>query len=105
MWLRILIIISLGWLNLSLAAAADQIVPRWALTNDRGIAWSPKPGESHQDNIEMSGKQVSVIVTYGLDKAGHLSVSRQLVWPMLRFQPNKTRDHLSLVFGEDAEPR
>jgi len=105
MRLRIFIIISLAWLNLSQATPADQTPRRWAVADDGGIAWSPKPGETHQDNIEMSGRQVSVIVSYGLDKAGHLSVSRQLVWPMLRFQPNKTRDHLSLIFGEDAEPR
>src|SRR4051812_31299234 len=78
---------------------------RWTLTDDGGIAWTPKPGDAHEDNIEMSGLRVSTIVTYGIDKSGHFSVSRQLVWPMLRFLPVSTRSHLSLTFGEDAAPR
>jgi hypothetical protein len=78
---------------------------RWTLSADGGISWSPKPGEVHEDNIEMSGLRVSTIVTYGIDKTGHFSVSRQLVWPMLRFLPVSTRSHLSLTFGEDAAPR
>src|SRR4051812_6665972 len=101
MWLRTIIIIGSAWLNVFIAAAVADQSHRWELTEDGGIAWAPKTGEVHRDNIEMSGKQVSVIVTYGVDKTGHLEVGRQLVWPMLRFQPNKTRDHLSLVFGED----
>jgi len=53
----------------------------------------------------MSGSQLSVIVTYGIDPAGHFTASREVIWPMLRFQPNRTRDHLALTFGEDAAPR
>ena len=78
---------------------------RWSITDDGGIAWTVKPGEAHQDNIEMSGEQVSVIVFYGVDATGKLTISRQVIWPMLRFQPNKTRDHLALTFSEDAAPR
>lgn len=85
--------------------AADQLPPRWSLADDGGIAWTPKPGDVHADHIEMSGLQVSTIVSYALDATGHLSVSRQVIWPMLRFQPNETRDHLTLTFGDEAAPR
>jgi hypothetical protein len=95
----------LAALSVSAFAAPAQPSARWTLTSDGGIAWTPKRGEVHEDNVEMSGLQLSTIVTYGLDKAGHLSVSRRIVWPMLRFQPNGTRDHLALTFGEDAAPR
>jgi hypothetical protein len=90
---------------LSAAIATAASAARWQLANDGGIAWDVKPKEVHQDNVEMSGKKVSVIVTYGVDATGKLAVSRQVIWPMLRFQPNKTRDHLTLTFSEDAAPR
>lgn len=78
---------------------------RWQIVGAGVIAWEVTPAEVHHDHIEMSGERVSVIVTYGVDAAGHFSVSRQVIWPMLRFRPNRTRDHLSAVFGDDAAPR
>src|SRR5687768_13302262 len=78
---------------------------RWKLDADGGITWDVEQGKAHQDHIEMSGRKVSVIVTYGVDDKGKLIVSRHLVFPALRFTPNKTRDHLALVFAEDASPR
>ena len=90
--------------------AAHSLLPpayaqaRWAL-NLGGIEWEVEQGKAHQDHIEMSGRKVSVIVTYGVDDKGKLILSRHVVFPMLRFAPNKTRDHLSLTFGDDATPR
>src|SRR5215208_1818910 len=86
-----------------LPAASAQT--RWKLDADGRIRWEGEQGQAHQDHIEMSGRRVSVIVTYGVDEKGKLRLSRQVVFPMLRFAPNKTRDHLSLVFGDDATPR
>lgn len=85
--------------------AHEPLATRWKIVGDAAIAWEPAAGEAHHDHIEMSGERVSVIVSYGMDKAGHFSVSRQVIWPLLRFFPNRTRDHLSLVFGDDAAPR
>ena len=84
---------------------AHSPATRWRIVGDGVIAWEVAPNEVHHDHLEMSGERVSVIVTYGVDAAGHFSVSRQVIWPMLRFKPNRTRDHLSLVFGDDAAPR
>src|SRR5215203_2530236 len=78
---------------------------RWRLDTDGGIRWDVGQGEAHQDHIEMSGRKVSVIITYGVDDKGRLVLSRHVVFPMLRFAPNKTRDHLALTFGDDATPR
>jgi hypothetical protein len=86
-------------------SAAPAQVNRWEITDDGAIVWSPKKGETHSDNIEMSGQKVSVIVTYGIDDTGHFSVARQVVWPMLRFQPNATRDQLMLPYADDMAPR
>jgi hypothetical protein len=85
--------------------AADTPDPRWSITDDGGITWTVKRGEEHEDHIEMAGKRVAVIVTYGVDKSGALKIDRHVVWPMLRFEPNKTRDHLALNFSNDALPR
>lgn len=82
---------------------ADQ--PRWALQPDGGIVWTVRDHDAHTDNIEMSGEQVSVIVTYGVDDAAQFQVDQHVVFPLLRFAPNGTRDHLALDFGDDVAPR
>ena len=100
-------LVGVAWL----LAAAHALLPaaraqtRWRLDADGRISWAVEQGKAHQDHIEMSGRRVSVIVTYGVDERGKLFLSRYVVFPMLRFAPNKTRDHLALVFGDDATPR
>ncbi len=78
---------------------------RWSLDSDGGISWSVQAGEAHQDQIEMSGRKVSLIATYGVDKDAHLFLRRQIIFPLLRTLPNDTHASLSYTFGEDAEPR
>lgn len=85
--------------------AAPTQTNRWELADDGGITWTPKRGDMHSDNLEMTGQQVSAIVTYGIDQTGHFTVSRLITWPMLRFEPNETRDQVALTFGEDVMPR
>jgi hypothetical protein len=97
--------LALAFVAAPLCADDPPLASRWSITDDGGIEWAPKVGEAHADHVEMSGLQLSVIVDYGIDKTGHFLAKRQVVWPTLRFQPNKTRDHLALVFGEDALPR
>jgi len=48
----------------------------WDLKNDQNLP--------HQDNIEMSGKRVSGIITYALDTAKTLKINRQIFFPQLR---------------------
>ncbi len=78
---------------------------RWTLDGDGGIAWEVKRGDAHQDHIEMSGRKVSAIVTYGVRENGALTLSRHVVFPTLRTIPNDTHASLSYIFGEDATPR
>jgi hypothetical protein len=78
---------------------------RWTLDRDGGIAWEIKPGENHQDQIEMSGRKVSAIVTYGVRENGSLTLTRQVVFPSLRTLPNDTHASLGYVFTDDASPR
>ena len=55
---------------------------RWTLEEDGPISWHPQKTEMHLDDIEMSGKNVSVILRYGvahgkfiLDKSINFSAS------------------------------
>jgi len=92
--------------NIVLAAALIAVPPnRWILDSDGGITWNVQPGSAHQDQIEMSGRKVSLIATYGIDADGHLILRRQIVFPLLRTLPNDTHASLSYTFGDDAMPR
>lgn len=92
----------LACLCVSLPASAQT---RWTVDADGGISWAVKPGEAHQDQIEMSGRRISAIVTYGVRANGSLALTRQVVFPWLRTVPNDTHASLSYTFGDDGEPR
>jgi len=77
---------------------------RWSLESDGSITWTVKKGEAHSDNIEMSGRFISLIATYGVDEKGKPVISRQLVFPMLRTIPNDTHANIIYTFGPDALP-
>jgi hypothetical protein len=77
---------------------------RWNMQPDGSISWTVKKGEAHSDNIEMSGRFISMITTYGVDDKGKLITSKQLVFPMLRTIPNDTHASLIYTFAAEAEP-
>ena len=77
---------------------------RWVMDPDGSISWTLKSGESHSDNIEMSGRFISVIASYGVDEKGKMLGSKQLVFPMLRTIPNDTHASLIYTFGTESEP-
>jgi len=68
---------------------------RWTLESDGSIAWQGAQLTAHSDHIEMSGKRVSVVLRYQVNKDGSFSVNKGMVWPMLRTVPNNT--HASLM--------
>lgn len=71
----------------------------WKLNNDGSIQWTVQTGQAHNDHIEMSGKQLSAIVRYGVQPSGAAYLSRKLVFPMLRTIPNDTRGNLIREFN------
>lgn len=77
---------------------------RWSISDDGGITWNIKSNDAHTDHIEMSGKQIAVILTYGTDKDGFLVSNKRLVFPMLRTIPNDTHGSLIHEWGADVEP-
>ena len=94
-----LITISAIFLSLSLYSQN-----RWTIQPDNSIAWTVTKGEAHKDNIEMSGRFISLITTYGVDEKGKLITAKQLVFPMLRTIPNDTHASLIYTFGPESEP-
>jgi hypothetical protein len=58
----------------------------------------------HTDQIEMSGRQVSVILTYGVRENGTLVLERHLVWPALRTVPNNTHGSFQQTIPQEAVP-
>ncbi|MGV8877723.1 MAG: hypothetical protein ACOH2A_01700 [Sphingobacteriaceae bacterium] len=68
---------------------------RWHLVKAGGIEWKVGKGPGHTDKIEMSGKQISAILTYGVDDRNGLVLKKKLIFPMLRTIPNDT--HASLI--------
>jgi hypothetical protein len=90
---------------LSIAWSPVAARSRWKLDADGGITWDVRAGEAHQDQIEMSGRKVSVILTYGVAADGTVGLTRQVVFPSLRTIPNDTHASLSYTFAADATPR
>ncbi len=66
------------------------------------ITWQVKKGDVHHDHVEMSGKRVSVVLRYGVNKEGAFELNKSMVWPMLRTIPNNT--HGSLMRRFDWNP-
>src|SRR5688500_4364164 len=68
---------------------------RWKINPDGSTSWVIDKRIPHVDHIEMSGEKISTIVRYGVNAEGAFTISRSFVWPLLRFQPNKTHNHLA----------
>jgi hypothetical protein len=85
-----------------IAASAQN---RWHILPDGGIEWKTDRRLPHSDNIEMSGKQVSLWVQYevGTDSALHLT--RTIVFPSFRLLPNNTHASMMYKVADQDLPR
>ncbi|MBS1664148.1 MAG: hypothetical protein JST68_24095 [Bacteroidetes bacterium] len=102
----------LCFLLLCIEAASAQ-KSRWNLSSDGGIRWSTTPKTiPHTDHIEMAGKTIAAIITYGVDNNNHLILQQHLVFPNLRTLPNNTHasytthltDHIADSITIDGQP-
>ena len=58
---------------------------RWTIVGDHAIRWRGDGSRlPHNDHVEMSGEQISARLHYDEESDGHFTLSRTLVWPMLR---------------------
>ena len=55
----------------------------WMLNDEGGITWT-NDGRAHTDHIEMAGRQMAVVLHYGITPEGRFTCERHLVFPMLR---------------------
>jgi hypothetical protein len=82
------------------ATAQDGVQQdRWRMNPEGSISWLIDGRVPHDDHIEMSGEQLSVILRYGVKADSSFDLSRTVVWPMLRSFPNKTRANLVRTFN------
>jgi len=78
---------------------------RWNLSANGKIDWTlGKHTAKHLDHVEMSGRLVSMIVTYGIDSLQHAVIHKSVVFPMLRTIPNDTRGSLHSDFEQSITP-
>lgn len=82
------------------SSARAQDATRWTIQPDGSIAWTDFSSKSvpHSDHIEASGEQVSTVLRYGVTSEGAFTLSRSVVWPMLRTIPNNTHASLTRRF-------
>ncbi len=80
---------------------------RWSVNADgNGIVWdvadqtNPANLLPHADHVEMSGRRVSVIVRYRVDKSRRLFVERDMIFPQLRVRENDVRGYLRRVYDD-----
>jgi hypothetical protein len=82
----------------------------WHTNKDNSIAWDLTNEQRlpHDDNIELSGTQISAIIRYEVDQAKHLKISRDIIFPQLRKFINSTespyRAYLRSTYSDDILP-
>ena len=100
--LKILSAVALLVILPSFSAHAEETEkPYWTLNTEGGITWA-NDGRAHRDHIEMAGRQMAVVLHYGISPEGRFTCERHLVFPMLRTIPNDT--HASFIRYVNWEP-
>jgi hypothetical protein len=75
---------------------------RWKLAGHGAIEWVVDDRLPHDDHLEMSGQQLSVVLRYGVDADRAFHVNRAIMFPMLRQHPvTRTQAHLKQRIGLD----
>src|SRR4051794_15060958 len=81
----------------------------WEISSSQSIIWDlRKPNVfPHGDNIEMSGKNVSAIIHYDLNKNKEVQIKREIVYPQLTTNENeskKYRAYHKVSYADEIEP-
>lgn len=84
--------------GMSIFGYSDAMADRWDIQPDGAIKWSIKDDVPHNDHVELSGQQLSVVLRYGVNSDSSFVINRSLVFPMLRMNPNKTQNNLKQRF-------
>ncbi len=71
----------------------------------KGIRWTVRKGQVHQDDVEMAGFYTADLVTYGVSEGGVAVLERYCVFPTLRTIPNNTHASLRKQFCAESFPQ
>lgn len=93
------------FLSFSLSLFSQERNLFWNISPDKSITWNVKKSQVHSDQIEMSGLNISSIISYGVDENGELINTKRLVFPMLRTIPNNTHASLTQNYNGDEQPK
>lgn len=83
------------WCNL-LQSSSTNVVSK--LQDDQVVRELPEPPSVFSDHMEISGRTISALLSYGRDEQGQLRLHRHLVFPSIRVYPRATRGHLAYNF-------
>jgi hypothetical protein len=75
--------------------SSAQIKNNWTIIQDgQAIEWTPEKATvmPYNDNIEMSGKDVSAIIYYKIDQKQDVTIERDVIFPQLRTYLKKNED-------------
>ena len=80
---------------------------RWNNAGSTFIYWEALEDANlpHSDCIEMSGRQVSAIITYRVTEELKLELSREIIWPILRTKAKDVRGYLRYTLTPELMPR
>ncbi|WP_321288777.1 hypothetical protein [uncultured Sunxiuqinia sp.] len=81
----------------------------WEISSSQSIVWDlNKPNVyPHGDNIEMSGKKVSAIIYYDVNKDRELKLNREIIYPQLRTIEDdwkKYRAYYKQTYSDEVDP-
>jgi len=81
----------------------------WKISSSQSIVWHlNKPNVyPHGDNIEMSGKKISAIIYYDVNKDKEVKINREIIYPQLRTKEDdskKYRAYYKLTYSDEIEP-
>ncbi|MBX2827054.1 MAG: six-hairpin glycosidase-like protein [Flavobacteriaceae bacterium] len=78
--------IVLSFLLLLSILCTSQEKDYWTINPDQSISWNLLEEDRlpHEENIEMSGKKVSAIIYYAINKDKEVSIKRDVIFPQLR---------------------
>jgi hypothetical protein len=110
-YLAILLVVAAG----SFTQSQAQDFPHqnelfWHANTDNSITWdlTAEKRLPHDDNIELSGTQISAIIRYEVDKAKQLKITRDVIFPQLRKYTKSTeslyRAYLRTSYTDDILP-
>lgn len=76
----------------------------WKIENNT-LVWKVQNGQTHSDDLEMSGLYADYIVSYGVNEDGTLALSKSCFFPTLRTFPNNTHSTLTVDLKAEDCPK